>query len=58
MSGQPLFDPSTALLKEMYSLTKGTVPIIGCGGVSSGKQAYEKIKAGIEISFFLKMCTL
>eukprot|EP00210_Caulerpa_lentillifera_P001792 g1722.t1 len=47
MSGDPLFDQSTALLKEMYALTKGSVPIIGCGGVSTGRQAYEKIKSGI-----------
>lgn len=30
----------------MYRLTKGKLPIIGCGGVSSGEDAYRKIRAG------------
>ena len=28
----------------MYELTGGRVPIIGCGGVSSGVDVYDKIK--------------
>lgn len=32
-----------------YKLTKGKVPIIGVGGVASGEQAYEKIKAGASV---------
>ena len=27
-------------------LTKGQVPIIGCGGVANGEDAYAKIRAG------------
>lgn len=46
LSGEPLRELSTAVLKEMYQLTKGQLPIIGCGGVSTGKHAYEKIRAG------------
>lgn len=46
LSGEPLFDLSTQVVHDMYSLTNGCIPIIGCGGVSSGKQAYEKIRAG------------
>lgn len=46
LSGPPLFDLSTKVLSEMYILTKGSVPIIGCGGISNGKQAYAKIRAG------------
>ena len=38
--------PSTAALAEMYRLTHGRIPIIGCGGVSSGRDAYAKIRAG------------
>jgi dihydroorotate dehydrogenase len=30
----------------MYKLTNGNIPIIGVGGVGSGRDAYEKIKAG------------
>ncbi|RWV86495.1 hypothetical protein GW17_00051607, partial [Ensete ventricosum] len=34
LSGKPLFDMSTSILKEMYILTQGKIPLIGCGGVS------------------------
>lgn len=33
----------------MYKLTSGNVPIIGVGGVGSGRDAYEKIKAGASL---------
>ncbi|XP_058182463.1 dihydroorotate dehydrogenase (quinone), mitochondrial [Rhododendron vialii] len=46
LSGKPLFPLSTNTLKEMYVLTKGKIPLIGCGGVSSGEDAYKKIRAG------------
>ncbi|PIN00558.1 Dihydroorotate dehydrogenase [Handroanthus impetiginosus] len=46
LSGKPLFSLSTNILKEMYVLTKGKIPLIGCGGVSSGEDAYKKIRAG------------
>ncbi|CAL9046400.1 dihydroorotate dehydrogenase (quinone), mitochondrial-like [Musa acuminata AAA Group] len=46
LSGKPLFDMSTNILKEMYILTRGKIPLIGCGGVSSGEDAYKKIRAG------------
>ena len=36
LSGPPLFDLSTEVLRDMYRLTKGKLPIIGVGGVSSG----------------------
>ena len=47
LSGPPLFDLSTRALHDMYRLTGGKVPIIGCGGVSSGEDAYKKIRAGV-----------
>ncbi|KAG8369919.1 hypothetical protein BUALT_Bualt14G0063400 [Buddleja alternifolia] len=46
LSGQPLFSLSTNILKDMYILTKGKIHLIGCGGVSSGEDAYKKIRAG------------
>lgn len=49
LSGAPLFDLSTAVLKEFYQLTGGQVPLIGVGGVSSGAQAYAKIRAGASL---------
>ncbi|KAK6138772.1 hypothetical protein DH2020_027483 [Rehmannia glutinosa] len=46
LSGKPLFSLSTDILKDMYVLTKGKIPLIGCGGVGSGEDAYKKIRAG------------
>ncbi|KAG8372932.1 hypothetical protein BUALT_Bualt12G0118500 [Buddleja alternifolia] len=46
LSGKPLFSLSTNTLKDMYSLTKGKIPLIGVGGISSGEDAYKKIRAG------------
>jgi dihydroorotate dehydrogenase len=49
LSGKPLFQPSTQLLAEMYEKTGGKVPLIGVGGISSGRDAYEKIRAGASL---------
>ena len=49
LSGAPLFAPSTALLAEIYRLTSGRLPIIGVGGLSSGAEAYAKIRAGASL---------
>jgi len=49
LSGRPLFAPSTALLAEMYRLTRGDIPLIGAGGVASGADAYAKIRAGASL---------
>ncbi|XP_055504962.1 dihydroorotate dehydrogenase (quinone), mitochondrial [Leucoraja erinacea] len=46
LSGMPLREMSTKTVNEMYSLTKGRVPIIGVGGISSGADVLEKIRAG------------
>jgi dihydroorotate dehydrogenase len=49
LSGRPLFEPSTRLLGDLYRLTGGSVPLIGVGGVSTGREAYEKILAGASL---------
>ena len=49
LSGQPLFEPSTALLAEMYRLTEGRLPLVGVGGVASAADAYAKIRAGASL---------
>ena len=49
LSGPPLRAVSTAVLADMYRLTRGQVPIVGCGGVSSGADAYAKIRAGAKV---------
>ena len=46
LSGKPLFGPSTALVASIAEMTGGSVPIIGVGGISSGPDAYAKIRAG------------
>ncbi|WP_415068596.1 quinone-dependent dihydroorotate dehydrogenase [Hyphomicrobium sp.] len=46
LSGQPLFARSTAMLARVYKETGGKIPLIGIGGIGSGKQALEKIEAG------------
>ena len=49
LSGKPLFAPSTAVLREMYGLTGGRLPLIGAGGIASGADAYAKIRAGASL---------
>lgn len=49
LSGKPLFDMSTQILAKMYKLTGGKIPLIGCGGISSGEDAYKKIRAGASL---------
>lgn len=49
LSGQPLFALSTEILRRLYRLTGGRLPIIGVGGISSGVEAYAKIRAGASL---------
>ena len=49
LSGRPLFEPSTRVLADFYRLTQGRLPLIGVGGVSSGADAYAKIRAGASL---------
>jgi dihydroorotate dehydrogenase len=52
LSGKPLFASSTACLAAMYRFTEGKIPIIGCGGIASGADAYAKIRAGASLVQF------
>jgi dihydroorotate dehydrogenase len=49
LSGRPLFAASTALLADMYRLTRGKLLLIGVGGVASASEAYQKIRAGARL---------
>ena len=49
LSGPPLMAPSTKVLADFYRLTEGKVPLIGVGGIASGKDAYEKILNGASL---------
>ena len=49
LSGDPLSQISTNMIKNFSKELNGKVPIIGVGGVNSGKSAYEKIAAGASL---------
>ena len=49
LSGDPLHQISTNIIKKFYKELNGKIPIIGVGGVNSGKSAYEKILAGASL---------
>lgn len=46
LCGVPLRDKSTKMIEDVYKLTHGEGVIIGCGGIQSGQDAFEKILAG------------
>ena len=49
LSGLPLRNLSTNLIKKFYRETKGKIKIIGVGGVDSGQSAFEKIISGANV---------
>lgn len=49
LSGRPLKDLSTAVIRKLYACLQGRVPIIGVGGVSSAQDAWEKLAAGADL---------
>lgn len=49
LSGKPLFEKSTLALKIAANAANRRLVLIGAGGVSSGAQAYAKIKAGASV---------
>ena len=49
LSGNPLNQISTKIIKKFSKELDGKIPIIGVGGVNSGKSAYEKIAAGASL---------
>lgn len=49
LSGLPVRDMSTKVLGDMYKLTKGQITLIGVGGVSTGQDVYDKIRAGASL---------
>ncbi len=49
LSGPPLFARSNEVLRDMYRLTHGRLPLIGVGGVAGAADAYAKIRAGASL---------
>lgn len=46
LSGAPLCEKSTAVIRQLANELQGALPIIGVGGILSGKDAREKMQAG------------
>lgn len=49
LSGKPLTERSTEVVSQIYRMTKGTIPIVGSGGVFTAEDAYRKIRAGASL---------
>ncbi|WP_406684163.1 quinone-dependent dihydroorotate dehydrogenase [Seonamhaeicola sp. MEBiC1930] len=49
LSGQPIKDKSTAVIKYLSDKSNRDFPIIGVGGIHSAKDAMEKINAGADL---------
>ncbi len=49
LSGAPLKTLALGTLKTVYAHTRGHIPLIGVGGISSGADAYARIRAGADV---------
>ncbi|WP_298911447.1 quinone-dependent dihydroorotate dehydrogenase [uncultured Nostoc sp.] len=49
ISGEPLRDRSTEVIRFIWQQTQGQIPIIGVGGIFSPEDAWEKITAGASL---------
>ncbi len=49
LSGAPVFERSTEVLRALYRRTEGRVPMIGVGGIDGPDSAYAKIRAGASL---------
>lgn len=49
LSGLPVQKRSTEVIQFLYKESKGSIPIIGVGGIFTAEDAYEKIKAGASL---------
>jgi dihydroorotate dehydrogenase len=49
LSGRPLFPVALEALSAMRKLVGGRLPLIGCGGIASGDDAYAMIRAGASL---------
>ncbi|QKJ65901.1 quinone-dependent dihydroorotate dehydrogenase [Deefgea piscis] len=49
LSGEPVRAKSTSVIRELSRVLDGALPIIGVGGIVSGEDAAEKIRAGAAV---------
>jgi len=49
LSGQPLKERATDVIRYLHQRSEGKIPIIGVGGIGSAADAIEKLKAGASL---------
>lgn len=49
LSGLPIKNLTNNMLARAYAITRGNCVLIGCGGISSGQDAYEKLLLGANL---------
>ena len=49
LSGKPIRERSTEIIRYISKKTGGTLPIIGVGGIMSAEDALEKLRAGASL---------
>ena len=49
LSGPPIRQQATKVLSNLFEMTGGKIPLIGCGGISTADDAYERIRAGASL---------
>ena len=49
LSGAPLRDRATAVIRTLHRHARGRLPIVGVGGIFDAEDAYAKIRAGASL---------
>ena len=49
LSGPPLRQQATKVLSILFEMTGEQIPLIGCGGISTADDVYERIRAGASL---------
>ncbi len=49
LSGRPLLEPSTRILRDFSAITGGKIPLIGAGGIASAADARARLEAGASL---------
>jgi len=49
LSGKPLKERSTQMIRKIYAKTEGKLPIIAVGGIFTGQDAIDKLNAGASL---------
>jgi len=49
LSGAPIRERAREVVSRIYSRTRGSVPIVGVGGIASAEEAWERIRAGASL---------